>query len=218
MVKTTPDTSFPYATARIVRVLSLLDALSGAGITPSPSRAMHELAYLANVLAPVFDLSPLDAVLLKRKSGPYYPELQQAIDRLVGQGLVEVLNPHYELDEVEQRYRMVASYRLCRSVVTHALERYRVLFESEAQFIDELAAAYSALSDQEQGRTALGDARYADASVDENNVIDFGQWVSIDKNFSRNAAMAFAPGQNLRPAERLYLYLDHLQQRVAHGG
>lgn len=212
------DPSFPYATARTVRVLSLLDALTAAGLTPSSSRALHELAYLANVLAPVFDLSPLEAILLKRKSGPYYPELQQTVDRLVGQGLVEVLNPHYELDEIEQRYRMVASYRLCRAVVTPALERYRVLFENEANFIDELAAAYSALTDHDQGRAALSDARYADASVDENNVIDFGQWVSTDKNFSRNAAMAFAPGHNLLPAERLYMYLDHLQQKVAHGG
>lgn len=213
----TTNTSFPYATARVVRVMSLLDALTAAGITPSSSRALHELAYLANVLAPVFDLSPLDAVLLKRKSGPYYPELQQTIDRLVGQGLVEVENPHYERDEVEQRYRMVASYRLCRAVVEPALKRYRVLFESEAHFIDELAAAYSALLDIEQGNTALNDARYADASVDVNNVIDFGQWVSIDKNFSRNAAMAFAPSRNLLPAERLYLYIDHLQQRATYG-
>jgi len=216
-VKANPENSFQEATARIVRILSLLDALAGAGVTPSSSRGLHELAFLANVLAPVFDLPPMDAVLLKRKSGPYYPALQQTIDRLVGQGIVEVLNPYYELDEADQRCRMVASYRLCREVATPALARYRVLFESEARFIDELAAAYSALSDQDQGHTVLSDARYADASVDDNNVIDFGQWVSIDKNFSRNAAMAFAPGYNLLPAERLYLYIDHLQQRVAHG-
>ncbi|MBF3522432.1 hypothetical protein [Burkholderia pseudomallei] len=207
----------PSGTAQTIRVLSLLDALAAAGLAPSSTRALHELAYLANVLAPVFDLSPMDAILLKRKSGPYYPELQQTIDRLVGRGFVEALELHYELDEIEQRYRISASYRLRRPMVGGALTLYRKLYAVEAQFLDELAAAYGALADSEQGHVAVDDARYADASVDTNNVIDFGQWVSAEKNFSRNAAMAFAPGRSLPPAERLYLYLGHLKQKVAHG-
>jgi hypothetical protein len=205
-------------TAQTVRVLTLLDALSAAGLAPSSSRALHELAYLANVLAPVFDLPPLDATLLKHKSGPYYPELQQTIDRLVGRGLVEAQELRYEMDEIEQRYRISASYLLRWSEVRAALKRFRELSPIEALFLDELAAAYSTLSDAEQGHVAIGDARYADVSVDVNNVIDFGEWTSAEKNFSRNAAMTFAPGRHLAPAERLYLYLDHLQQRVANGG
>lgn len=212
------DTRVLEATAQTVRVLTLLDALAAAGLAPSSSRALHELAYLANVLAPVFDLPPLDATLLKRKSGPYYPELQQTIDRLVGRGLVEAQELSYELDEVEQRYRISASYLLRWSEVRAALKRYRELSPIEALFLDELAAAYSALADVEQGHVAVKDARYADVSVDVNNVIDFGEWTSAEKNFSRNAAMTFAPGRHLAPAERLYLYLDHLQQRVANGG
>ncbi len=212
------NTRVPGAIAQTVRVLTLLDALAAAGLAPSSSRALHELAYLANVLAPVFDLPPLDATLLKRKSGPYYPELQQSIDRLVGRGLVEAQELRYEMDEIEQRYRISASYLLRRSEVGAALRRYRELWAVEALFLDELAAAYSALADAEQGHVAVRDARYADVSVDVNNVIDFGEWASAEKNFSRNAAMTFAPGRHLAPAERLYLYLDHLQQRVAHGG
>ena len=115
-------------------------------------------------------------------------------------------------------YRINASYLLRWSEVHAALNRYRQLYPVEALFLEELAAAYSALSDAEQGHVAVGDARYADVSVDVNNVIDFGEWSSAEKNFSRNAAMTFAPGMHLPPAERLYLYLDHLQQRAAHGG
>lgn len=214
---TVSDTRTTYTQAQIVRVLTLLDALGAAGLAPSSSRALHELAYLANVLAPVFELPPLDATLLKRNSGPYYPELQQTIDHLVGRGLVEAQGLRYEFDKFEQRYRVTASYRLSRSLVTVALNRYRELYPVEALFLDELAAAYSALSDAEQGSAAVSDARYADASVDLNNVIDFGEWVSADKNFSRNAAMMFAPGRHLEPAERIYLYLDHLQGRMAYG-
>lgn len=201
-----------------VRVLLLLDALARAGVVPTPARALHEMAYLANVLSPVFDLAPFDAKLLKRPSGPYYPELQQAVDRLVGRGLVEAHDVEYRRLEEEKRYRVVASYRLCRVRVQAALDRHGQLFAEEAVFLHELASAYSALSDSQFGRAALEDARYGDKSVDVDNVIDFGEYASPAKNFSRNAALAFASGRRLQPAERLYLYLDHLGTRVAHVG
>jgi hypothetical protein len=201
-----------------VRVLVLLDALAQAGVVPTFARALHELAYLANVLSPVFDLTPFDAKLLKRPSGPYYPELQQSIDSLVGRGLVDARNVEYRRIESEKRYRVVASYRLRRSLVQAALTRHAEVFGEEALFLRELASAYSALSDAQLGRAALEDARYADTSVDQNDVIDFGEYESPAKNFSRNAALAFAPGRQLEPAERLYLYLDHLGMRVANVG
>lgn len=201
-----------------VRVLVLLDALAQAGVVPTPARALHELAYLANVLSPVFDLAPFDAKLLKRSSGPYYPELQQGIDRLVGRGLVDARNVEYRIVEEEKRYRVVASYRLRRPLVNAALTRHVDVYPEEALFLRELASAYSVLSDAQLGIAALQDARYADTSVDLNDVIDFGEYESPTRNFSRNAALAFAPGRRLEPAERLYLYLDHLGTRVAHVG
>lgn len=201
-----------------VRVLVLLDALARVGLVPTEVRALHELAYLANVLSPVFDLAPFDAKLLKRSSGPYYPELQLAIDHLVGRALVDALNVRYRYIEEDKRYRIVASYRLRRSGVQNALERHAEVFPEEALFLRELASAYSGLSDEQLGRAALQDARYADRSVDIGNVIDFGEYASPSKNFSRNAALAFAPGRRLEPAERLYLYLDHLSARVSHVG
>lgn len=201
-----------------VRVLVLLDALARVGLVPTEVRTLHELAYLANVLSPVFDLAPLDAKLLKQSSGPYYPELQLAIDHLVGRALVDALNVRYRYLEEDKRYRIVASYRLRRSGVQDALERHAEVFPEEALFLRELASAYSGLSDEQLGRAALQDARYADRSVDVDNVIDFGEYASPSKNFSRNAALAFAPGRRLEPAERLYLYLDHLSVRVSHVG
>lgn len=201
-----------------LRVLLLLDALARAGVVPTPARALHEMAYLANVLSPVFDLTPFDAMLLKRPSGPYYPELQQAVDRLVGRGLVEAREVEYRLVEEEKRYRVVASYRLSRVRVQPALDRHGQLLAEEAVFLHELASAYSVLSDAQFGRAALEDARYGDTSVDVDNVIDFGDYASPAKNFSRNAALAFAPGRRLEPSERLYLYLNHLGTRMAHVG
>jgi hypothetical protein len=199
-----------------VRVLVLLDALARSGLVPTEARALHELAYLANVLSPVFDLNPLDATLLKRASGPYYPELQQTIDHLVGRALVDALGLEYRFVNEDQRYRVVATYRLHRPRVQAALDRHAQVFPDEALYLRELAAAYSTLTDEQLGQAAREDARYADRSVDVGNVIDFGEYDGPAKNFSRNAALAFAPGRRLEPAERLYLYLDHLSTRVAH--
>lgn len=200
-----------------VRVVVLLDALARAGLVPTPARALHELAYLANVLSPVFDLAPFDAKLLKRANGPYYPELQLAVDRLVGRGLVDALSVEYRYLPEDRRYRVMAQYRLRRPQVQAALTRHGGVFAEESVFLHELAAAYSVLSDDKLGLAALEDARYADNSVDVSEVIDFGEYEKISKNFSRNAALTFAPGRTLEPAERLYLYLDHLNTRVAHG-
>ena len=200
-----------------VRVLVLLDALARAGLVPTPAPALHELAYLANVLSPVFDLTPFDAKLLKRATGPYYPELQLAIDRLVGRGLVDAMKVEYRYLAEDKRYRVLAQYRLRRPLVRAALERHGQVFAQEAQFLHELAAAYSVLSDDKLGHAAVQDARYADISVDVSEVIDFGEYDNPAKNFSRNAAMTFAAGRRLEPAERLYLYLYPLNTRVAHG-
>jgi hypothetical protein len=205
------------ASQQVIRVLVLLDALARAGLVPTAAKALHELAYLANVLSPVFDLNPLDAKLLKRASGPYYPELQQAIDRLVGCGLVDAMGLKYRFVTEDNRYRVVAAYRLRRPQVQHALDRHAQVFSEEALFLRELAAAYSTLTDEQLGRAGREDARYADQSVDIDNVIDFGEYDQPSKNFSCNAALAFAPGRRLEPAERLYLYLDHLGARAANG-
>lgn len=205
---------------RPIRVLALLDSLSRAAISPAPLRVVHEVAYLANVLAPVFDLSPFSASLLKRRGGPYYPAFQDSIDRLVGRGLIVATDLRYVHVQEENRYRLDAKYQLNADLTVAVLERYRYIYADtpEVLFLDELAAAYSTLADEHLGRAAEKDARYAYGDVDVNNVIDFGEWAPSEKvNFSRNAALSFAPDAGLLPAERLYLYLDHLRQRVASG-
>jgi hypothetical protein len=201
-------------------VIALLDALARAAIAPTSLRVVHELAYLSNVLAPVFELSPMSASLLKRRGGPYYPELQQTIDRLVGCGMIAVSDLRYVLVPEESRYRLHGCYHLNRALADPVVNRYREVYAvtGEPLFIDELAVAYSTLASEQLGYVVGQDARYADDDVDSNNVIDFGEWTSAAKaNFSRNAALTFAPTANLMPAERLYLYLDHLRRRASGG-
>ncbi|AIV54310.1 hypothetical protein Y603_4987 [Burkholderia pseudomallei MSHR1153] len=205
---------------RPIRVLALLDALYRASIFEASLRTVHELAYLSNVLAPVFELAPFTASLLKRQGGPYYPELQETIDVLVGRGMVLASDIRYAFVTEEKRYRLQANYRLNNDLARGALDTYRDVYADTGEpfFIDELCAAYSMLSDHELGRTFRFDARYADTDVDNNEVIDFGQWVDPTRtNFSRNAALSFRPGETLQPAERIFMYIEHVQRKAAHG-
>lgn len=208
------------ARKRPLRVLVLLDGLSRASIFTPSLRVVHEVAYLANVLAPVFQLDPFNASLLKRQGGPYYPELQDTIDSLIGRGMVIASNMRYVHVSEEDRYRLQANYRINRELAAAALLEFREMYTDTGEpfFIDELCAAYSLLSDEELGTTFRFDARYADTDVDNSEVIDFGQWTdSTATNFSRNAAMSFRPDDRLEPAERIYMYIEQVQRRAARG-
>lgn len=220
MLTTLEPSASLEARKRPIRVLALLDALADASIFEAPLRVVHELAYLSNVLAPVFELTPFSASLLKRQGGPYYPELQETIDMLVGRGMVLASGIRYEPVPEEKRYRLHANYRINRKLAEPVLVAYREVFgdTGEPFFIGELCAAYSMLADQELGRAFRFDARYADEDVDNNEVIDFGQWVNaVSANFSRNAAMSFRPGEPLQPAERIFMYIQHVQRKAGGG-
>ncbi len=208
------------ARKRPVRVLALLDALHEASLFEASLRVVHELAYLSNVLAPVFELAPFSASLLKRQGGPYYPELQETIDTLVGRGMVLATGIRYEQVPEEERYRLQANYRVNYGLARPVLAAYREIYADTGEpfFIGELCAAYGMLSDQQLGQAFQFDARYADKDVDNNEVIDFGQWAPASTNFSRNAAMAFRPGESLEPAERIFMYIEHVQRKAGHGG
>ncbi len=216
-----PESSISLeARKRPIRVLALLDALADASIFEVPLRVVHELAYLSNVLAPVFDLAPFSASLLKRQGGPYYPDLQQTIDVLVGRGMVLVSDIRYESVPEERRYSLHANYRINRTLAEPTLVAYHEVYADTGEpfFIGELCAAYSMLADQELGQAFRFDARYSDSDVDNNEVIDFGQWVNAtNTNFSRNAAMSFRPGESLQPAERIFMYIEHVQRKAGNG-
>ena len=71
---------------RQARILTLLDSATEAGLAPIGIIPFHAFAYLANVLAPVWDMPAMDGKILKRLGGPFYPVLQRDLDRLVGRG------------------------------------------------------------------------------------------------------------------------------------
>jgi hypothetical protein len=100
----------------------LLDAADYAVISPIATPRFHAFTYLADVLSPIYDLSALSGVILKRRVGPYFPELQWELDRLVGLGLVDV-SEFRPVVEVTHAY-LDASYSLRREATDPILRAW----------------------------------------------------------------------------------------------
>ena len=106
---------------RQARILLLLRGAAGAGLCPIDLLALHAYAYLANVLAPVWDMPPLDGRILKRRGGPFYPTLQADLDRLVGMGVVRISDVAHVQDSAG-KWRLEGQYTLHRTMAEPAID------------------------------------------------------------------------------------------------
>jgi hypothetical protein len=211
------DDWFAGSIRRRVRLVALLDASREAGIEPLPTLRLHLIAYLANVLSPVWDMPNADSSVLKRRGGPFYPDLQNDLDRLVGIGVVQVENLHHlRLDD--DHYRLEGSYRLNPELAKPILAHLRALPEEEVavRFIRELVLALSSLSDAEIDRAVTEDATYANPMIGNDNVIDFGE--GMGANYSAAAAEEVGDlsptGAVVGASEKIHLYVRHLRRRL----
>lgn len=210
-----------------MRLVLLLDASREAGLEPLPTLRLHSIAYLANVLSPVWDWGfrtgvslGRDGSVLKSVVGPFYPELQGDLDRLVGMGMVRVEELSY-LELGSGRFRLDGKYSVNSDIAKPLLD-YVYLRAPEsraARCIRELVLALSSLSDEELDRAVDEDATYGDPNVGLDNVVDFGEWVST--NYSVAAAMRAGElvdaGTRVGASEQVHLYIHHLRRRLQGG-
>lgn len=212
--------SFAGSIRRRVRLVALLEASREAGIEPLPTLRLHLIAYLANVLSPVWDMPSVDGSVLKRRGGPFYPDLQNDLDRLVGLGVVRVENlRHQRIDD--DRYRLDGSYRL-NPVLAEPILAYLSTMPEEAaatRFVRELVLALSSLTDEEIDRAINEDATYTNPKIGADNVIDFGEWLTA--NYSAAAAEKVGDlvptGAIVGASEKVHLYVRHLRKRLQGG-
>ena len=215
-----PSDAMAASIRRKVTLVMLLDAASEAGLVPMALVRVHTIAYLINVLAPVWDLPILEGRVLKRRGGPYYPALQNDLDRLVGLGLADVGKLAY-VEEDFGRWRLEGQYSLNYELARPILDHVRSMDEERERlgFIHELVLALSSLSDADIDRAIQEDATYSDPNVTAGNVIDFAEWST--RNPTLAAARYFEAvvpaGSRIAPGEKLHLYARHLHRRI-HGG
>lgn len=205
-----------------IRALMILASARDAAIDPMPAEVLHKLAYFSNLLAPLWNVPPLDGKILRLKRGPYYPDLQRQVDILVAMGVVRLNNLRYKKIEDQDTWHILADYSLDIESSNPIL---RCILEWEEEkniysFIRELVMAFSMMSDDDIGRAETQDATYSSNIRGYGNVIDFGEW-QID-NPSVDAAEYF---QNIVPnnvhlsrSNKLKLFVDHLDYRMTSGG
>lgn len=213
------------------RLIALLDAAERAAITPLGSSRLHALAYLADVLSPVWGLPAFDGKILRIDGGPHYPDLQEELDHLVVLGLVEVsdlayvgrgvagarLEGSYSLDFSSPKLRPLLA-ALGAEAGQPALDPEDLRVHA---FLVELAGALATLPGDQIDRVTTSDVTYQSEGLGE-NVIDFAAWT--DNPWRDNPTWRtterfeeFLPEESgLTGGEKLYLYAAYLG-RVVNG-
>lgn len=200
-----------------IRLLMLLDAADYAVITPISTSRLHAFAYLADVLSPVYDLAPTAGSILKRRAGPYFPEFQWELDRLIGMGLVDVL----ELSPVVEHARAYidASFALkrgrCETLLSLAGKEQQ--FARLKEFFEELAGALADVPDVELDATTSADATWESGA--QGAVIDYAEWRA--RNYSRTGADRVGQiaseiwgksSMPLSPVAKINLYVHYMKR------
>lgn len=206
----------PSEFADRLRLILLLDACEAASLTPIPVMQFHALAFLANVLSPVWSVESYDGKILKRDDGPYYPELQTELDRLIGLGLVTIRDVRYVNDS--GRWRLEGAFGLNASLAQPVVEDAKE-FADEREiigFLRRLAFAVARLK-APIDQLIKFDSTWSDLRTGTGDVIDFSEWRIA--NYSAFTARLFdlQLPRNL-PASRgdqVQLYLHLLAKRAS---
>jgi len=199
------------------RVLQIVAALEEAGATPIFNRDLHAIAYLANVLSPMWDIEPIEGSVLKSRDGPHSTLFEAQLDRCICQGLIVVDSL---IDDPESPHRIAASYRLAAKRARPVLAVINGFPDEEVvrSFLNELAFAFAEISPELRDDTALADASWTNPDVADHRVVDFAEFIDQGRNPSHNVVNAFqryAPaGVIYSRAEKLAMYLRLLKRRA----
>jgi hypothetical protein len=192
-------------------ILLLLDACERSGIAPLSVQRLHRLVYLANTLAPVYDLLVPDGYILKYRRGPFFPAVHYDIGRLVAQGLVRATDTQAIKDELG--FWISANYSLPKAgmrVVDEAVAIETV--RPKALYLREVALAFAGLDVLERDNAALVDVNYD--AVAENTAVNFGDG---EDNLSPSASEVVSTPIDLSVRRlRLSRYLQYLEQAWRH--
>jgi hypothetical protein len=192
-------------------ILLLLDASERSGIAPLSVERLHRLVYLANTLAPVYDLLVPDGYILKYRRGPFFPAVHYDIGRLVAQGLVRATVSRPVKDDLG--YWISANYSLPAAgmrVVDEALSIETV--RPKALYLREVALAFAGLEATDRDNAALVDVNYD--AVAENSAVSFGEG---DDNLAPSASAVVSSPIDLSVRRlRLSRYLQYLEQAWKH--
>lgn len=187
---------------------------SRLGLSPLASAQLHVLLYLANTLAPLFNVARVRGRVLKRGPFPFYPDVQREVDRLAFAGVLSIERVDFgPKGHLAAHYGLAASAQQIRSQLLEVSPEAR----RTARLFSELVAACFGKFLVSQAAIGPVDANYGNTDVVENEVVDFSEWQDENKNMEV-ARYLMAQLKALQPhADRdgVRLYCDYLDQALA---
>lgn len=195
-----PSNSVALLASRRLWVLRLLAACERYGLTPVHRDSLHEIAFMANSLAQVYDMSPPLPRLVRTTRGPIYPQLQWDLDRMSCQRLVEATDLRWTPDNSETLFS--ASYALS----TRGLLLARSFAGLDrVNFSAEVVSAYADVIRGEDDLLASVDVTYSDESKGSSSLIDLSDETETIQLIDRLRAASRALTPSGRDAVHLYL-------------
>jgi hypothetical protein len=200
----------PYKTQ--TWLVFVLGACHKAGLLPLEKKIFHQLIFLSNCLAPLFEEVPASARIVKYRRGPFYPLVQWDLDRLAAVGVIDVSDVRYENDEfgawMEARYsineRTLKIIQTCRKI------RYGYRLD---EYLTEVSFAFASLNKRHLENVVWKDKTFDAPGASEGAFIDFSD---DQNNRSLQAAEAFSRilPEEVAPSrkEELFLYLRFLER------
>lgn len=192
--------------------LLLLDATSKTGIAPISKLRFHRLAYFANCLAPLYRASPSDTRIVKFSRGPFYPEVQWHLDRLVGCSLAKIARVRYFADE--NGPWMEAAYSVTRAGV----EVVESLMQAEstrnvAALVLEATTAYASQRQEYLDDLILADLTYAFPGRATGAVIDLeDDSVNLSLRAAREFRRFSPVPDSVTAIDEIHLYTEYLER------
>lgn len=191
-------------------VLLAVDACDRAGLTPIEKERFHRLIFLSNCLAELFSATPPAKRVVRYKRGPFYPDVQWQLDRLVTMGLLSINGLSLELDKHGPWTR--ANYGI-RSLGVRAAEliRQTPLGRQTGAYIDELVYGFAALNAQHLDDVALRELNYAAPGLAEGVLITFDD-AETNRAIRKTTEIARVAPTLLsdRVRQKLQLYLRYI--------
>ena len=190
-----------------------MDAAERSGITPLPSGQIHQLAFYANGLTPVYEMELRGPKLLRLQKGPFYPDVQWDLDRMAGLGLLDLASVAYTLGD--EGAWLAAAYQLSQ----HGHEASeRAIATPRAQrtlhFLMEIVDAYARIGLSEaRVRAIWDDPTYGDPELVERALIDLADPEQNATAWTAELFQTFSASRiPLSPREKLHLYFQYLRQ------
>jgi len=185
---------------RRVWILLILRATRLCGFATISAKTFHRLALFSNSLAPTNHVEAETAKVLKTDYGPYFPDYQVELDRLVGLQLIDVVDLKWQSEDG----RFISKYRISNagmSFLDLAIQKLNLIAQSE-RAVSETISAFAEYQIDKEKETATVDANYGIDTLQIGELVDYGEWIDAH-NYATEAAEYMAGAWQNRQSLKL---------------